>query len=348
MVVRSMLLFLFVVLGTEAFANNLFIPNYYRNRREPNQMSAIGWSDRHEAELAYEMKEGKETTNNVKNEESKSTSPQGHVFYRTPVNLNIEAQFIHQKEKEKSIPVTGPDDESKLNSYHLGLGYELENVPVAFGASFTRTKTETDLGAGGSSESELDIPSLGTGYHLGDGKYLGVGYSRFRIDSSTSSEDIVDILALGIGKLYGDRKKPLAANEFVATYLNEDHTQNYGLGLSGLYNGIESLQIYGAFSYGWQNGEDGGDDMAVKLGVDYVFSMFYVGPEIEWSENNFDARNTSDREDMNYSVEAGYRDSVFEVFVRYESDESERKAPAFAFKTEEEEETWALGASYKF
>lgn len=332
----------------DAFANNMFIPNYYRNRRVPNAYSAIGWSDRKEVEVQYEMEDSDRKRNGTKIEDSETDSMQAHLFYRTPVNLNVETVMGYSKEDEKN-PVTGDKDETKIKLYHLGLGYELTEMPLAFGAIFTLADGET-TGDSGDSDEEITAIGLGVGYRLAGDKYLGFGLTRSNYDRSSAtsnSDDDVDSFSIGAGKVYGDGKSPLAANELTFGFMNFEHTQFYGLDLRGLYN-LENIQFYGEAGYDWSNGQRGSDGFSLKGGVDYLFGVIYVGPEVIYSVTNTDSGNTSDVDSLRISVETGYRVDFLEAYLRYTSDESESEFAVRSFNSKTEKDTWTVGASYQF
>lgn len=340
--VASMLL----LFAADAFANNSFIPNYYRNRREVNEYSAVGWSNRHEAGLHYDMAEGEGKTNSIKDEETEHTSFAPYVFYRAPMNLNIEGKITKGEEKDKPVPAAANTD-TDIMDYHLGLGYELEGTPMAFGLTYTSLDREFK-NSGTTTDATAKAIGLGFGYKLADDMYAGIGWTHTMNESGRPSvEDKDNAYKIGLGKVYGDRANPMAASEVTLGFENEDHTQTWDLDIKGLYN-MDAFQYYGAIGYTTASGDDKAKGWNLTLGADLLFGMFYVGPQIEWVTLDTDANTVADDESMEYSLEAGFRNEMVEAFVRYTMDKDEEEFTPSTSNTETENNTWTIGASYHF
>jgi hypothetical protein len=332
--------------GAEAFANNIIIPNYYRNRRAPNSGPAIGWSDRKEAAFQYIRSDSEEETNGTKTQETELTTLGPVLFYRTPANLNIEATYALLDGDEK--PVAGATDTLEGSALSLGMGYELTGSPLVVAAQLATSDTDEKDGATGTTSGiEMRIIGVGVGYKLPSDVYLGFNLLRTDFEVGTT-EDELDIWTIGMGQVFGDRKSPTEAYEVTLSFMNEDGTQDFDLGVKGLMN-RENLQYYGALDIGKQQGDDEGDSLGLTLGADFLFSGFFVGPQLEYStEEEKSGANTQETTEMDLSVQGGYRTERFEaaLTISMENEEEEDSSPVS--KDETEEQTISLRGSYFF
>lgn len=342
--VASMLL----LFAADAFANNMFIPNYYRNRRAVNQFSAVGWSNRHEVGAHYTMGKSENTSNGTATSDDENSGFDLHTFYRTNMNLNIEAT-IDKNTTENSPKPTGASTDTDHMDYHLGLGYEVEGMPWAFGLTYASEDADEE-GTGGTDEKSGAL-GLGVGHALGDGMYVGFGWTytdaEEKVGTAAATTDKDNKYHLGVGKVYGDRANPMAASEATLAFENEAHTQYWELAVKGLYN-MDAFQYYGEIGYDWSGGDKKTKGYDLTVGADLLFGMFYIGPEIMWMTTSEDLKPSGETETdmMVLGLEAGYRTEMVEAFVRYSTFDYESETSPN--KSKVENNTWVLGASYHF
>lgn len=340
---RFIVFFTVIFCVSAAYANNLFIPNYYKNRRANNQYSAIGWSQRNETGLVVQTSDTKDSSGGVEEANQDTLSFTAHYYHRLNDSLNLEfAGDITDSEDENVTPAyTLKTDSKSINS---ALGYQFEQVPVAIGASFgiTQNNFETSLSST-NFESDLDAFSFGVGYKLASDIYLGVGTTLFKVDRTPGSDDDIQFYSFGVGKVYGDKDNPIAAVETYFVFLNEDGDKTTAWVLSGLIN-QNSFQYYGNISYSLEDSADDEKEWGLTLGVDYQFADFYIGPQFSIGQASYD----SDREDSGFdaSLQAGYRTSMLEFYIRYNMDEDEVKTAGLKDVTENSVVSFA--GIYKF
>lgn len=318
MKLRLLVLAMSVLCASEAFANNYFIPNYYRNRRFLNAYTAVGWSDRKEAGATYSIENTDNKSGGQKTSKVEESNLRAHTYYRTPMNLNVEAAILSTKQERESISFNSKD-KHEIMSYNLGLGYELTDSPLAFGLvlSHVNDKNKTS-----STDRTLVDASGGVGYRLDGNVFLGLGYHDLDTKSDRNEE-----FALGVGKVYGDRANPSAATELVLTYGNLND-KSYGLLAQGLIN-AEALQYYGRIGYMVTDGTQGSVDtnvLVLMAGADYKFFDFYVGPQLSYDNAEFKSSGSkATQNEFRPSLEAGYRIEFLEAFLRYDLIQGESK-----------------------
>jgi hypothetical protein len=340
---RFMMVFMVFFCVSAAYANNLFIPNYYKNRRTNNQYSAIGWSHRNETGLVVQSAENKVSRDGVEESNEDSLSFTAHYYHRLNETFNLEISGdILDADGESITPAyTQNTDRRTISS---ALGYQFEQVPMAIGLSFgiTQTDFETSL-TGTKFESDVDDFNFGVGYKLASDIYFGVGTSLFKVDRSLGSDDNIQFHVLGLGKVYGGTDNPVAAVETYFVFLNEDGDKTTSWVLSGLIN-KNSFQYYGNISYSIEDSADDEKEWGLSLGVDYQFADFYVGPQFSIGQTGYD----SDREDSVFgaSLQAGYRTSMLEFYIRYNMDEDEVKSAGS--KNVTEDSVVSIAGIYKF
>ena len=341
---KSWLAFLVLFCSGEVFANNLFIPNYYRNRREVNQYSAIGWSNRNEAAVRYSVENNDVKTNGTKSSDNSETILYPHAFYRTPINLNIEAAVESASEERKSLP-GGAKRKIDGMGYHLGLGYEIADTPVAFGVAVKMANVEDKPAAGAKTTTDDMSASIGVGYKLAEDLYLGAGYTNDRSKTKGAKEDQDNTYVIGVGKVMGDRANPTGAAEAALQFSNEDHSQTYGLLAQGLVNS-ELLQYHGLISYANTTGDTKGYGLGLMVGADYQFMDFYVGPQVSYLTLDTKTSGVSTKiNGWSPGLEAGYRLDFFEAFLRYEMGDTETKLVG---KTKSDYNILTAQLTYKF
>lgn len=305
-----------LLLCTEAFANNQFIPNYYKNRRTQNHLSALGWSDRKEASLEYESSKTQEKTNGVDSGKTDTTELSGNIFYRANENFNVE--FVASKEDEK--PDASPT--KVTNVWELGLGAQLSEIPMAFGLSYGSDDDDGDT---------TKTTALGVGYRL-DNLFMGVGYSSVAASVSGVDSSYSHIL-VGGGYVWGDLKKPDAALEAVVQmYGGDNESKGTLIGINGLWNVDEAMQPYaGFYNFDKKGGTGEIKGPMFRLGVDYDFGVVYLSPEI--ISANLETGSGADSKLTAWSLEVGHRaEGAFEVFARYTSSDSKASATGTEFK----------------
>ncbi|MNK86499.1 hypothetical protein D3C87_1064130 [compost metagenome] len=286
-----------LLLFSEAYANNSFIPNYYRSYRSQNRYSAVGWSDRKEANLEYGA--GKETTDDGTSEtDSDKSEYLASVFYRVNEAFNVEAGYFGNKEE--------PDGaDSKENKYlRLGLGYQFGDFAVGFNH---QSADQNDLKA--------NLNSLGLGYRINGNIYLGIGYTNSRI--YTGPGETIEATSIGGGYVWGDVKNPTAAVE-----VDYEKYVDSGDGNSATVKGIwnqEAIQYNAKLALVDQVYKG----TVVALGLDYQLEHIYFAPRItllNQENKNTDAK----RNDTQFDLEVGYRaHAQWEAFVRYNSQKLE-------------------------
>lgn len=319
-----------ILFCSQAFANNLFIPNYYKNRRLQNHYSALGWSERKEASLEYESSKMDATINGVDSGSTKTTDLEGNVFYRANENLNIEFSLSKEDEKEDGL------DTQTTNTWELGAGFQLSEMPLAFGVSYATQDLDGDT---------VKTTELGVGYRL-DGIFMGVGYETETSSSSGIDSTETDTV-LGGGYVWGDLKKPDAAIEVsYAIHGGDDGAKGSTYGVSGIWN-YEAAQIYGSFF-----NIDSEDDLSstkgtmFKLGVDYSFGLIYLAPEIISANLKF-TPGGAETKFTTWSVEVGHRaEGAFEVFARYTS--SDTKSEGLGIEEKDLLTGFTVGGTYFF
>lgn len=342
----TFLLTLILLTGWEAYANNVIIPNYYRNRRVANIGPAIGWSDRKEAAFRYEMSDSELETNGAKASETESTTLGPVLFYRTPVNINIEAGYGLFDADSK--PVSSATDTSEGNAMNLGLGYELTGAPMVFAVHVSNLDIDSKDGATGSkTKLELQTVGLGAGYKLPSDIYLGFNLLHIETDFGTS-DDETDLWTLGMGQVFGDRANPTEAYEVRFNYENEDSTTNLSLNFAGLMN-RDNIQYYASFGLGQDSGDTEGNSLDLTLGADLLFGGFFVGPQLDYSKDEEeDGASKEETTEMDWSVQGGFRNEQFEAALTLELNSEEEEDNTPVQKDETEGQTIALRGSYFF
>jgi len=321
----------------EAFADSsVFIPNYYRNRRDANLASAIGWSDRHEAGVRLANEKKKYEINGTEFFKDDETGVNPYMFYRFENGLNTEVS-LNVSETDRDFTFSGGSSDVETKSIQANLGYELKETPMAFGFGYSRIDSDTESSTGSTSESKATLLNFGVGYRLEDNVYLGASLFRIKNDNDTT-----DLISFGVGKVYGDKEKPDSASELIFSTYNEDGDKAYAFSYQGLCN-RGPIQYYSNINLGVTDGT-AKDSLGygVKLGVDYQISDYYFGPElgVDIDDSNNDTRDT----DWLASLEAGYRTSQLEFYARYNLEQQKRSFTVSKDTTS----IIALGASYRF
>ncbi len=344
---KMVMILLVGLFAVDAFANNLFIPNYYRNRRTINLMSAIGWSDRNEASvLLYADKTTTDTAGTPTNETNGHNSTLA-VFRRLNDQINLETALLGGNTTSEDMNPSAPERKTTAFTGSVGLGYEFADAPVAFGISFLNLRANSESGLGVKDHATHRFASAGVGYRLPSEIYIGTGLVTSWLDVSDEREPTFNYLA-GAGKVFGDRKNPDAAAEASLQFQNNEHTQAYELKFAGLMN-QESAQYYGSFAYELRDGTRSGDEVTLVAGMDYrLESNFYFGPQFAIGFDSADYSAGSDTKSSYLSLAAGYRVEAFEVVVRLGRDAeiSERSSPSS--DEEEDSREVAIGGSYFF
>lgn len=341
--------FLFIG-GEVASANSFVIPNHHRGRRETNHFSAIGWSDRKEvgARLTMEKSKTDYDTENTFDQEQNSTEFGPHIFYRLPINLNVEAEYTAKNEDLEYSNSPTSNRKSKSNVGSLGLGYELTGIPMAFGVHYNRDKsTSTRLQTGSRYETKRENFELGVGYRLENQIYLGAGWTHTEADydSTSTSDDKYDSWMGGVGKVFGDSKRPDATVEGLLSFSNHDGIRTRSALVSGLYN-YQNWQFTGAVVYGKWSGTSDFDLWNLMAGLDWQIADFYLGPQLSYTTTN---SSQYDSDSYTLSMEGGYRIAELEVYLRFTPEQAKVKFTELTnYNYKETGQTWQLGASYMF
>ncbi len=347
MILRIIALSVILLCAGEAFANNYVIPNYYRNRRFLNSYSAVGWSDRKEVGLTHSIENTDAKNSGAKFSDEEEMRLRPHLYYRTPVNLNVEAAIVSSKEENKALP-SGSKTKEEGMEYHLGLGYELTEAPVAFALILESAKNDLTSANGTKTDQTNFEGSLGAGYRLPNQMYLGAGYTNSRMKTKGTKEDLRDRYMLGLGQVYGDRANPDAAAELIMLFSNKDSAQTYVALLQSLINAGD-LQYNGALTFTRLDGALSVSGYGLKAGVDYKFYDFYVGPQAAYNwlkvkTNGVESKGT----EIEPSLEAGYRVAFLEAFLRYDISKNENKINNNLGKVEREGNVLTANVTYKF
>lgn len=338
----SLLLFI----SAEAFANNQFIPNHYKNRREMNTYSAIGWSTRNEAGLKVNKADYETESGGTKISESDLFVAQPYLFYRVSPNFNLEMALGILSAENTDLTPTPSTTDTDGHVLQLNAGYEFTDQPIAVGLTFAKSQVEFSSG-------DLDTTNLlvGLGYRLDNNMYLGAGISHSKVELGTLLDDSLESYSFGVGKVYGDKKAPVATTELVFTFSNEDGVKEKQLDFRGLWNHLD-FQYYGSVGFAVSDsnnpGDENGSDFDFVFGVDYQFSDYYVGPQLEYtSEEDTDGDKTKD---LSPSFQFGYRTASLELYIRYTlSDEEEEDASTLpTTNSEERSNQFDLAAIYRF
>ncbi|MGZ3722072.1 MAG: hypothetical protein ACXVA9_04020, partial [Bdellovibrionales bacterium] len=143
------LVFLFVTLiGTQAYANNSFVPNFYKNRKELNHFAALGWSDRHEVEVNYFTESSAIDVDGVRSTDSTISGPKLQGYYRLPNKINFEIDgALTKTDSALSGYSTARSSQDSTSRGRFATGYEFANIPLALGASYQSLEsnsTDTD------------------------------------------------------------------------------------------------------------------------------------------------------------------------------------------------------------
>jgi predicted porin len=334
-----------------AHANNFFIPNHYRNRREPNVFSAIGWSDRREVggSLAIEKSERDYSNSNTADSKTDSKTFGPYVFYRFPMNLNLEAKYSIENSDKEYANVPSANREAKSGSGMISLGYEFTEIPMALSVRYNRTNNETKAsGSTSATKAKDEIVDLGLGYRLENNFYLGAGFEHNEYDYEGASDDRkYNTVVLGGGKVFGNLKSPTATAEGFVSFYNYKNTRYRSLGLDALYN-YDVWQYYGRFQYGTSSGDIDVKTWVFVAGVDWQISSFYIGPELSFASSKVDSSEAK----FSYfspSLEAGFRLSQAEIYLRFTPEKDKYEDPSSVGSNyEDTTRTWELGAAYKF
>ncbi len=347
------LILLSFFVASEVLANNFFIPNYYRNRRTPNNFSAIGWSDRHEASVEMKNDSSKEKEAGFTNRETDTKEMNGKVFHKLDSKLTLEA-FFRQIDEEEENFVFVDEDKTKTHLLSLGVGYELPTAPIALGVGIRNVKSQNeDQGTGLKSNSESKLLALGAGYRLDNNIFLGLGYYNIHIDFSNFGGSTSHIYSFGGGKVYGDLKKPDAAVETIFLWSNENRRTSINIIAQGLVN-LDSMQVYGAVSSGATKERDSSQDDSTSgmlmAGLDYQFGNFYIGPQANYDVTENEGSTSADETDLLLSLEGGFRTEQLEIFARLgKTSNKEKNPPSISPDDVKLEGTdYALGATYFF
>lgn len=340
---------LVLLFGCEAFANNYFIPNYYRNRRTQNTFSALGWSDRKEVALSYEMTDTDAKTDGKKSSETDGKEIEAHGFYRLTESWNLEAVIDSSKDERQAFPITGPKSKSDSMDYNVGAGYQVSGMPLAFGAGIEVVNDEDTTSAGVKSSNDQNSVSLGAGYRLDSDIYLGVGYVRHVYKQTGKPSDLDQGYYLGAGKVIGDRQKPDGAGELIFVFANENNRQNYNLIAQGLIN-AHQLQYTGNLYFGRGDGPSSSTTYGAAFGADYQIMDFYVGPQLNWLHMEFDWGSFKQKSTtLAPSLEVGYRIASLEAFLRYTIEDGQAKFTGLSSsKVEYDGNTLTAQFTYKF
>jgi hypothetical protein len=217
---------------------------------------------------------------------------------------------------------------------------------MAVGLTFAKSQLELSSG-------DLDSTSLlmGLGYRLDNNIYLGVGISHSKVEVGTLLDDSLESYSFGVGKVYGDKKAPVATTELVFGFSNEDGVKEKQLDFRGLWNHLD-FQYYGSVGFAVSDSNNLGDedsaDFDFVLGVDYQFSDYYVGPQLEYSsEEDTDGDKTKE---LTPSFQFGYRTASLEFYLRYTLSDEEEEDVSTSPTTisDERSNAFDLAAIYRF
>lgn len=323
-----------LMLFSEAFANNLFIPNSYRSRREQNEFSALGWSERKEANLQYGTGTGEEDDGTTATDQDTSAL-EGEVFYRMNDTTNVE--FVYEDNQVK------PDGGStaKVSGWDLGVGHQF-NDQMALGLSYESGNRDN-----GTTDFDTTTYSVGFGYKLDNNWFLGLGYRNSEDD--VTGDPTKSTTALGAGYVWGDAKKPTANFEVAYLMFGGDYSGG-DIVARGLYNYGQG-QYFAAVTMKGEKDETGATETEttgteMQLGVDYhVTDAWYVAPAITMNNTENDDAGTEDTTN-NMSLEVGYRQqAAWEAFFRYDNNKTEDGAGG---NTETTGTVMTVGGTYFF
>jgi hypothetical protein len=343
---KFVLTLLMLVTASEAFANNYFIPNHYRNRREVNHFTATAWSTRREVGLQYKMQEADIDQNGVKLSEWNTKGFRPYVFYKSDAGIGVDADLLRDR---ATIDDTSDneDDSFDIDGLNVNAGYEVPGRPMAFSLGLRKLGTEfTDKPGTTTLKSDSKAIDLGFGYKLANDIYLGGGVSVVEtVEGLNEDKGNFNVLTFGAGKVFGGGEKPMATVESTLEYYEEQDTKNYELLGRGLYN-MDNFQFYGELAYDWASGDLDSTGYQLTAGADMQFDKFYVGPQVSKITDDTDSDTEDDTDVMTYSLEAGARIESFEGFLRYTKSDLEAKQTGA--KLENATTEILLGASYKF
>lgn len=344
---RISALLILLIFGVQAFANTHSIPNHFRNRRLPNQGSSVGWSDRKEVNLAYQISESEQSRSGRKTAEDESTDVGAFLFYRTPVNLNVEAAVALSDSEE--TPVGSAKDTSESQLGLLNLGYEFTEVPLAIAALYSNIEIDSKDGTtAATSTIEGHGLGLASGYRIGSNTYLGASLKQWDFDSSFLTDDKTHYYHLGGGQVFGGEADPDGGYEAVLTFWNEDHSQSYDFSLLGFYN-LGDMQYYGRVNYEARGGDADGYSYGATLGADFQISSFFVGPEFSYDYYRLESGTIRLADtDVDAALLAGLRTSSFELALEYAIETNEEDNSPSISNDESEGNTWTVSASAFF
>lgn len=345
---RGALLLFSIAFSVPSFAT-VIIPNYTRNRPTVNVGPAIGWTIRNEAGLIYTQLESEKETNAVKADETELTTISPYAYLRVAQNLTIEGQY-QRVDTDVKAPATAKDT-STLDFYSLGLGYELTQIPMEFGAQVFKYIYEEKDGATGLKTIDSDVQSSGihAGYIVGSNLYIGAAFYHVQVDG-ISIDDTSEQFIVGMGQVFGERSNPSEAYEIFLNYENENSTHEYDLNLDGAIN-RGNIQYLGAIIYSKDDGRVEASGYDLTLGMDYLFTLgIFLGPEVSFAVS--ETKTGTQKHELastDLALQAGYRSKQLELAATFTlfNSEDKRTAPT-ASKDEVEGQIIEAHASYYF
>lgn len=342
---RVLFALVLMAMSFEAFANNYIIPNYYRARREANQLAAIGWSTRKEVNATLGHKQQGTEVNGTSSNDVTTTALSPSVFYRLSDQWNFETSLTYEMSEESDDTPPIDEDSNTLRGIHLGGGYRFSQLPAVISATFTQSRTDIEDGTSGDkSHIRFEMASVGYGHRLDNDVYVGGGLIGAWFNDLLPEDEPNWAYLVGVGKVFDPGERPGAAAEAILMFTNNEHSQDYTAGIRVLMNRA-LIQIYGEFGYGITQGEDKGSEYGLEVGFDHEMNAYYLNPEMSFDVDS-DDNGTTETETLAISLEVGYRLRPVQAFLRlaYKTEDTESGA-----SNEEETETgFLVGGSYFF
>ncbi len=166
-----------LLLPNLVLAETFIIPDLSRNKREVHSSAAAaGWSTRKAVGFNY-LKESDETdTDDVKTEESETTTILPFIFYRTEFGLTAELSYIDESSEEEGFNPASAKDKEESKNMDLSLGYQLPQLPMTIGFGYeTDNIEEKDGSTGDVDKTDTNSYSASFSYKLNEEFFVGAG-----------------------------------------------------------------------------------------------------------------------------------------------------------------------------
>jgi len=323
-----------VAAGATVNASVFFIPNYYRHDIDPDLYASLGWSTRKTFGLEYSNTKSAQSYDSGAWSSDLQTTSQSYypfAFYRFDDGLNLQITAPQTRISRHGGPVLS-ESTTGQRTYAIGAGYEFADVPIAVSFRYLHSnasKVEYNTLVIDSSCSSLPCPpfnpdfssssnemQIGFGYRLPGNNYLGLALDQYVENTRFDANVLTQRIGVGYGSVVGEKESPTAALETGFFIANGSGTQTYSLVIQGLRN-IQDWQVTGVAQILRNDGPNPDYEYTAKLGCDYQFSVFYVGPEVSYFVANSPLASVADVSETAFGLEAGLRLKPVVVFLSY-------------------------------